>query len=97
MAIWGYARDFEPLTVNEAAMWSDNETKDDFLNFRCVADTAAEVIIQAGNRPLSMGVSGGWGVGKSSMLNLIEAALEERSDDSFVFVRFNAMAVSRLR
>ena len=24
-------------------MWSDNETNRDFLNFRCVADTAAEI------------------------------------------------------
>ena len=45
-------------------MWSDNETNRDFLNFRCVADTAAEMIVQANGQPLSMGVSGGWGVGK---------------------------------
>ena len=28
-------------------MWSDNDTNRDFLNFKCVADTAAELIIQA--------------------------------------------------
>ena len=71
-------------------MWSDNETNRDFLNFRCVADTAAEMIVQANGQPLSMGVSGGWGVGKSSMLKLISDSLEERGDDRYLFVEFNA-------
>ena len=71
-------------------MWSDNETNRDFLNFRCVAEIAAETIIQAGGQPLSMGVSGGWGVGKSSMLKLISDALNERGNDRYLFVEFNA-------
>ncbi|MFM9940223.1 MAG: P-loop NTPase fold protein [Hyphomicrobiaceae bacterium] len=71
-------------------MWSDNETNRDFVNFRAVADTAAEMIVQAGGRPLSMGVSGSWGVGKSSLIRLIRASLEERTDQKFVFVEFNA-------
>lgn len=73
-------------------MWSDNDTRRDFLNFRCVADTAAEFIIQAEGTPLSMGVSGGWGVGKSSMLNLISDALTERAGEKnrYLFVEFNA-------
>lgn len=71
-------------------MWSDNETTSDFLNFRCVADTAAEMIVQAQGRPLSMGVSGGWGVGKSSMLKLISKSLESRCENRYLFVNFNA-------
>ena len=71
-------------------MWSDNETNRDFLNFRCVADTAAEMIVQANGQPLSLGVSGGWGVGKSSMLKLISDSLNERADDRYLFVEFNA-------
>lgn len=72
-------------------MWSDNDTRRDFLNFGCVADTAAELIIQAEGTPLSMGVSGGWGVGKSSMLNLISDAISERDDEKkYLFVEFNA-------
>ncbi len=73
-------------------MWSDNDTREDYLNFRCVADTAAELIVQTGSEPLSMGVSGGWGVGKSSMLNLISEALTERDGESkdYLFINFNA-------
>lgn len=71
-------------------MWSDNETDRDFLNFRYVADIAAEMIVQAQGRPLSMGVSGSWGVGKSSMMKLLSQSLRERTDKKFLFVEFNA-------
>lgn len=72
-------------------MWSDNETNKDYVNFGCVAKTAAEMIIQAGEQPLSMGISGGWGVGKSSMLNLIADALNDHNGDKkYIYIRFNA-------
>ena len=70
-------------------MWPDNETERDFLNFSGVADTVAEIIVQADGRPISIGVSGAWGVGKSSMIMLIRRALQARHE-SFVFVEFNA-------
>ncbi len=47
-------------------MWTDNETELDFLNFTGVADTVAEIIVQAQAQPISIGVSGAWGVGKAS-------------------------------
>nr|VFJ43294.1 MAG: Predicted P-loop ATPase, KAP-like [Candidatus Kentron sp. FM]VFJ43950.1 MAG: Predicted P-loop ATPase, KAP-like [Candidatus Kentron sp. FM]VFK06031.1 MAG: Predicted P-loop ATPase, KAP-like [Candidatus Kentron sp. FM] len=71
-------------------MWSDNQTDKDFLNFAHIADTAAELIIKADGQPLSMGVSGGWGIGKSSMLSLISSALKSRDGDPYIFVEFNA-------
>jgi predicted KAP-like P-loop ATPase len=74
-------------------MWHDNETERDFLNFSGVSDTVAEIIVQANGRPISIGVSGAWGVGKSSMIKLIRRALDARAEDrasKFVFVEFNA-------
>ena len=74
-------------------MWPDNETERDFLNFSGVADTVAEIIVQAQGRPTSIGVSGAWGVGKSSMIKLIGTALANRAQSQsgdFVFVEFNA-------
>lgn len=74
-------------------MWPDNETETDFLNFSGVADTVAEIIVQSRGRPISIGVSGAWGVGKSSMIRLIRNALKERAvnnAETFVFVEFNA-------
>jgi predicted KAP-like P-loop ATPase len=75
-------------------MWPDNETARDFLNFSGVADTVAEIIVQARGRPISIGVSGAWGIGKSSMIKLTQASLAARprkeGERAFVFVEFNA-------
>ena len=74
-------------------MWPDNETERDFLNFSAVADTVAEIIVQVQGKPISIGVSGAWGVGKSSMIKLIRAALSQRAESQggeFIFVEFNA-------
>ncbi len=74
-------------------MWSDNETDRDFLNFSGVADTVAEIIVQAQGKPISIGVSGAWGVGKSSMIRLIRRGLSSRTESQaseFIFVEFNA-------
>ncbi|UPJ81119.1 ATPase [Bradyrhizobium sp. 183] len=75
-------------------MWPDNETERDFLNFSGVADTVAEIIVQARGRPISIGVSGAWGIGKSSMIKLTRSAVaaREKTDEAnkYVFVEFNA-------
>lgn len=75
-------------------MWPDTETDRDFLNFSGVAETIAEIIVQAGGRPISIGVSGAWGTGKSSMIKLTGEALRKHvrkeGDREFVFVEFNA-------
>jgi predicted KAP-like P-loop ATPase len=71
-------------------MLSDNETSRDFLNFQAVAETAAEIIVQAKGNPISIGITGGWGVGKSSMIKLVETALRGRTGEKFLFVVFNA-------
>ncbi|WP_447731636.1 KAP family P-loop NTPase fold protein [Rhodanobacter soli] len=74
-------------------MWTDNETDRDLLNFTGVAQSIAELVIQAGGKPISIGVSGAWGIGKSSMMKLTETALrgrEAKGGPAFVFVEFNA-------
>ena len=75
-------------------MWPDNETDRDFLNFSGVSDTVAEIIVQARGRPISIGVSGAWGIGKSSMIKLTKASLSKRErqegEREFIFVEFNA-------
>ncbi len=75
-------------------MWADNETTRDFLNFSGVADTVAEIIVQTRGRPISIGVSGAWGIGKSSLIKLTQASLAARplkeGEREFIFVEFNA-------
>lgn len=77
-------------------MWLDNETGVDYLNFGSISRTVAEIIEQANNQPVSIGVSGAWGVGKSSMIKLIEEELKHKDKDNaddkkkYLFVNFNA-------
>jgi predicted KAP-like P-loop ATPase len=71
-------------------MWSDNETLRDLVNFSHVADIAAERIAGAKGEPLSIGISGDWGAGKSSMMKLLRTSLEARGDVEIRFVEFNA-------
>ena len=75
-------------------MWHDNETDVDFLNFTSVADSVAEIVVQAQGEPVSIGISGAWGTGKSSLIKLTKASLCNRpcndNHHDFVFVDFNA-------
>jgi predicted KAP-like P-loop ATPase len=66
-------------------MWADVETSQDFLNFRVMAGLAAQMILDAKRKPLSIGISGGWGVGKSSMVKLIEEEMHAANNKKFVY------------
>ena len=68
-------------------MWSDNAASEDFLNFTVLAKVIAGAIHRNGDRPLSIGVSGAWGVGKSTTLELLAAELEKHEPKPLV-VRF---------
>ncbi len=56
-------------------MWSDNAATEDFLNFGVIASVIADTVKTNGDLPLSIGVSGAWGVGKSSTLELLAVEL----------------------
>lgn len=77
-------------------MWNDVETTQDFLNFSVIAKTVAELIDESGGQPISIGVSGSWGAGKSSMVKMIGQALKLKDDGkddkekNYVFLEFNA-------
>ncbi len=73
-------------------MWSDNETTVDYLNFGIVADACAKLLQQAGGTPISVGVSGGWGAGKTSLVRMIEARLKQAAtpdENTYIVVTFN--------
>lgn len=72
-------------------MWNDVETTQDLLNFKVVADTAAQMIKEGNGEPVSIGVSGSWGVGKSSLVQMIGESLKSLdSGKNYIFVNFNA-------
>lgn len=72
-------------------MLNDAETRIDYLNFKIVADPVAQMIIQGGDKPVSIGVSGNWGAGKSSMVGMIAESLKATEEaDKYIFLDFNA-------
>lgn len=69
-------------------MWSDNETNVDYLNHSEVAEMICSMIADETLFPLSIGVYGGWGVGKSSVLQLVNKQLSE--GEGTIVVQFDA-------
>ena len=66
---------------------SDNETKVDFLNNEAIALTIIKLLREKPDSPVTLGVHGDWGAGKSSILEMIEAGLD--GHDKVLCIKFN--------
>jgi len=73
----------------EIAMWADIDTKRDYLNYLEVAELVVDIVRDPAMRPVSVGIFGTWGTGKSTLLNLIEDELRGGKDD-VIIIRFDA-------
>lgn len=69
-------------------MWPDHESDVDFLNYHETAEIVSELVTNSKLRPVSVGVFGGWGSGKSTLIKLCKNILEE--DSSYVTLDFDA-------
>ena len=59
---------------------TDNETKIDLLNNEAIATTIIGLLRAKPEQPVTIGVHGDWGAGKSSVLEMIEAGFEGQRD-----------------
>lgn len=59
---------------------TDNETKVDLLNNEAIASTIIELLRARPDHPVTIGVHGDWGAGKSSVLEMIESGLDGKDD-----------------
>ena len=66
---------------------TDIETKVDLLNNRPLAMTITGLLRERPDHPVTVGVHGDWGAGKSSILEMIEAELENEED--VLCIKFN--------
>ena len=71
-------------------MWSDIETRIDYLNYLELAEVVSEILLDRRMRPVSVGVFGTWGTGKSSLLNLIESQIRREASEKVIVIRFDA-------
>jgi hypothetical protein len=74
-------------SVQSIRFLSDQETKVDLLSNAAIARTVVRLINETPNRPMTIGVHGDWGAGKSSVLEMIEAAFSE--DKKMLCIKFN--------
>ncbi|MEZ9588800.1 ATPase [Vibrio cyclitrophicus] len=70
-------------------MWSDKESSLDFLNFNETAESIKDLITEKELMPISVGVFGDWGAGKSTILELTKKSISEEKQE-YIQVHFDA-------
>ena len=66
---------------------TDHETTVDLLNNEAIATTIIGLLRERPDRPVTIGVHGDWGAGKSSVLEMIEDGLSGK--DEVLCLKFN--------
>lgn len=74
-------------TSGALAFLTDHETKVDLLNNEAIAATIVKLLLERPDCPVTIGVHGDWGAGKSSILEMIEAGLDGK--DKTLCLKFN--------
>jgi len=62
--------------VEELAVWADNETDEDLLGYDFVVDPLVVALTESRLLPVTVGLLGDWGSGKSSVLKIVRSELE---------------------
>ena len=70
-------------------MWSDNIAERDYLGFDVHAELIKGLIDEPGMLPITIGVFGDWGSGKSSIMESLRKAYDIENEKSTVCLQFN--------
>lgn len=71
-------------------MWADNASKIDMLSFEPYAELLHELALSERVNPLTIGLFGNWGSGKSTVLNLIDKKISAENNKKVVSIFINA-------
>src|SRR5436190_11656802 len=69
-------------------MCSDNETVEDLIGFRVHSELIADVVTDPKLLPVTLGVFGDWGSGKTSIMKMLQKQLAE--DENIAVLYFDA-------
>lgn len=70
-------------------MWSDNIAERDYLGFDVHANLIKGLIDEPGMLPITIGVFGDWGSGKSSIMESLKRTYDDEKDKTTVCLQFN--------
>ena len=62
-------------------MWSDNETTEDLLGFQVHADLICSIVTDPKMLPVTIGIFGDWGSGKTSVMRMLKKKFDLDSDN----------------
>lgn len=81
------ATEFEWKDRELIMLLPDHETEIDYLNCEAISKTVVELLKDSRKLPLTVGIHGDWGAGKSSILKMIQTELS--SDEAVAVLWFN--------
>jgi len=64
----------------------DHETEIDFLNCEAISRTVVAILKDNRHRPLTIGIHGDWGAGKSSVLKMNESDLAKDTQVAVLWI-----------
>ncbi|MDX2546920.1 KAP family P-loop NTPase fold protein [Streptomyces sp. WI04-05B] len=73
--------------MSELQLWDDNPTTDDLLGFTSIVETVVAALQSPSLDPVTIGINAPWGGGKSTVLGLLENALEK--EDGYRVIRLD--------